>query len=352
MSDSSLEKCLDEVIIKLNSRSISPCIKGLTEFNELLHDLCVLAKTTHQKSHHHHYSNSGSRSRTSTFKQHHRHASSVISTASSSAESSNESPLYSPSNSPMSQISSMSSSPSSGTESSGIPGTRKWRIPQENDPVFGEFIRLQNNFQYNMASQLALLLHHLWNLYKSSKTHSKELNECIVLLLKDLQGCLLLHPPSRKIFEARYNIGLLLEILDYNVGNDILTNCIPVLVSCMVRNVKVIRLFEELHGPMIICKLLKSKAEQDNTTPSSSVGDVKEVEVKILEFLFFYLIPEIKTKDTNKEKDVIVGPDGVLRRTLDSKIRILNKYLNEEVTQNLVKELLSSKPFGEMNISW
>lgn len=110
------------------------------------------------------------------------------------------------------------------------------------------------------------------------------------------------------------------------------TAAINALVSVMVHNVSNIRLFEELDGLAAICGLFKRKETS------------KEVKLKILEFLFFYLVPE--TQDKEKSEHL----DGVKRMTTDDKQKMLAQYLSN--VNGLVRELYMSKPFGEMDLEW
>ncbi|KAK3046679.1 hypothetical protein LTS18_013312, partial [Coniosporium uncinatum] len=63
------------------------------------------------------------------------------------------------------------------------------------DPAFREFFRLQEGFEYNCASRLISCLERVLGLGNSG------VNDMLILsTLELLQGVLLLHPPSRKLF--------------------------------------------------------------------------------------------------------------------------------------------------------
>ncbi|GMG55382.1 unnamed protein product [Ambrosiozyma monospora] len=162
---------------------------------------------------------------------------------------------------------------------------------------------------------------------------------------------------------------ILIDFLKPNTPVQLLANLIPALVSVLVRNVGNLRMFEKLEGPKRMCLLLTHKPKQ-NVNPQSW----KEVQVKVLEFLFFYLIPETQkpqgsnsatvakssgtgvgangSSDNNLDKSSSASFDGHVRRTMQDKRKILNQYLNVDITEGLINELLESKPFGNMNTEW
>ncbi len=228
--------------------------------------------------------------------------------------------------------------------------THPVKVPTVNDPVFGSLISLQNNFQFNIVSRLMIILHS-----NNNGTVETLKQEDILSLLEIINGLLLLHPSSRNIFTQRHNMILIIGLIikSSTTNNNHSTNyttsiqkaAIQTLVSALVRNVPNIRLFEALQGPKKICTHFRKKETS------------KDVKLKILEFLFFYLIPETQKRNTNKNNDsdnsknnALLYQDGYIRKTTENKKQILNKYLNN--VDNLVEELNNSKPFGEMDIEW
>lgn len=99
----------------------------------------------------------------------------------------------------------------------------------------------------------------------------------------------------------------------------------------MVHQVESIRKFEDLGGLKTICTVFKRKE-----TP-------KDVKLRILEFLFFYLIPE--TQSSNHPKS-----QALARKSTEDKQQLLANYLSN--VKNLVRELQYSKPFGEIDVEW
>lgn len=70
--------------------------------------------------------------------------------------------------------------------------------------------------------------------------------------------------------------------------------------------------------------------------------------LRILEFLFFYLIPETYQK---KSSAVCRDSSGLnQRRVTEEKQVMLGKYLSN--VDGLVNELHTSKPFGDMKHEW
>ena len=75
--------------------------------------------------------------------------------------------------------------------------------------------------------------------------------------------------------------------------------------------------------------------------------------LRILEFLFFYLIPETyqNTNITARHEPSSSKTENIqLRRTTEDKQVLLGKYLSN--VDGLVHELHTSKPFGDMKHEW
>lgn len=182
-----------------------------------------------------------------------------------------------------------------------------------------EFLKLQDNYVYNLASRIIPVIDKL------------QTTEQIVLSLDTLQGLCLLHYPSRKLFNNDKMMQKLLNFLEPTTDPVIHVRAINTLVSVMVREVKNIRKFEQLDGLKQISLLFKSKEVN------------KEVKLRILEFLFFYLIPETKHSSTAMARKAD-------RKTTEEKAHMLGKYLSN--VSGLVRELNTSKPFGDMVLEW
>lgn len=168
-----------------------------------------------------------------------------------------------------------------------------------------------------------------------------EAQKLVIFALDLLQGLFLMHYPSRSILVIESNmrklVGLLAPTIDFNIHIAVINT----LVSGMVRQVSAIRRFEMVGGLAVICDLFKLK-----DTP-------KDVKLRILEFLFFYLIPETYQKK-NPKKSVTKqdqAPGNLnIRQTTEEKQAMLGKYLSN--VDGLVYELHTSKPFGDMKHEW
>lgn len=366
-----LETYLSESIYELNSFNEASIFDGLDKIDVLLRQLCIKANPNNASN----YYNSKS-GRDLTIRPTHAEEQGLN-------KSINE--LFSDKDKDKDNV--------KDTERTVFTATRKWKIPNRNDRVFGEFILLQDLVEYNLVNNLINLLN--WSIRDqghdvSDATDDSVKNQIICLNLKILQGCLLLHPNSRKLFHNEHSMSILVGLLHPKLNASMRTNiiicCIPTLVSSLVRNVANLRLFEQLNGPEIICNLLKGKNISINNRIDDEV-EWQKVQVKVLEFLFFYLVPEFKSEggqdqgrgesederdqkgqgdnkdqdqDQDQDKDretqtelgTKMGADGVVRRNMENKVQILNRYLNRDVTSGLVQEMMVSKPFGNMNIEW
>lgn len=188
---------------------------------------------------------------------------------------------------------------------------------------YREFYKIQDTFGYNISSRLVDTLRNV--LRKPDYDH-----RIVVRIADAIQGLCLLHYPSRMVFNEKRNMKLFISLLTLETKPEVQKAVIDTLVAVMVREVRNIRRFEELEGVPKICALFKNK----ETT--------KEVKLRILEFLFFYLIPETRDDRETAERRG--------RKTTEDKQEMLSKYLSN--VNGLVREINISKPFGEMNLEW
>lgn len=240
-----------------------------------------------------------------------------------------------------------------------------------------EFRGLQDRAEYNLATQLLLLLVRVANGEFAVKTEADEL---VVRVLQILQGVLLIHPRSRTCFRGKHNIRLLIDLLDPQSRVQpsflVIIECVLMLVSLFIRNAENLRNFEDLRGVELICKLIKGDYSDGDAPapvppPATATLTWHSVRIKSLEFLFFYLIPEFHgDEDEDEDEDepppapasdaspaprtpaTVVGPDGVLRRGMASKIAILKRFLNDEFVDGIVREFVADRPFGVSRAVW
>ncbi|KAF9884147.1 hypothetical protein FE257_002268 [Aspergillus nanangensis] len=224
----------------------------------------------------------------------------------------------------------------------------------KDDPAFREFFKLQEGFEWNVAMRLVTCLEHLLG------RGSNGTNDLLIISTLDLiQGALLLHPPSRTLFAREIYMNLLLDLLDPINCPAIQSATLLTLVTALLDHPANTRTFEELDGLLTVTSLFKQRATS------------REVKLKLVEFLYFYLMPE-----TPMVAGVVSAPNtavcGLQRspsklgghaprsvnvsgahqnnrgnrdtRTTDEKQALLGRYLNN--VEDLVEDLKETAPFG------
>jgi len=177
-------------------------------------------------------------------------------------------------------------------------------------------------------------------------------NDLLILSsLSNLQGLLLLHPPSRIIFGREIYMNLLLDLLDPFNCPAIQSAALLVLVTALLATPQNTRTFEHMDGLLTVTSLFKD----EETTQS--------VKVKLLEFLYFYLMPEAPVLYPNtgfqrspsklvgafeRRNSTANGDDGGGTtkkniRAQEEKQHMLARYLNN--VDALVQDLQESAPF-------
>ncbi|KAK9390604.1 cell division protein Cdc14 [Lipomyces mesembrius] len=222
------------------------------------------------------------------------------------------------------------------------------------DPAYREFLRLQEGFEWNRAVALRLVA----CLERLLGQESNDLTTLLILSTLDLlQGVLLVHPPSRRVFAREVNMTILLDLLEPQSSPAAIQGAtVNTLVCALVEEWPNVRTFEALDGLESICALFKRKDTD------------KEVKLRILEFLFFYLIPEPQATQSSSSsmshhhpntkhaspgdggwsRSSNISGDGYGVRTTQEKQRMLGKYLSN--VESLVNELRQSQPFGNLMI--
>ncbi|KAK7203252.1 cell division protein Cdc14 [Myxozyma melibiosi] len=219
------------------------------------------------------------------------------------------------------------------------------------DPAYREFLRLQDGFEWNVCLRLLSCLEKLLG------QENNELSSILIVsALEILQGVLLIHRPSRRVFVREVHMTILIDLLDSQLPASVQGATVSALVCALVEEWQNIRTFESLEGLATICTLFKRKSTD------------KEVKLKILEFLFFYLIPEpqnatpvhIKGSANSVSSSITITPSNVDNdsesvlytnlqvRTTEEKQKMLSKYLSNVDT--LVNELKQSQPFGNLMV--
>ncbi|KAJ5082454.1 hypothetical protein N7532_011497 [Penicillium argentinense] len=217
------------------------------------------------------------------------------------------------------------------------------------DPAFREFFKLQEGFQWNVAMRLVSCLEHLLG------RGSNGTNDMLIVCTLDLiQGALLLHPSSRTLFAREIYMNLLLDLLDPINCPAIQSATLLTLVTALLECPANTRTFEDLDGLLTVTSLFKQRATS------------REVKLKLVEFLYFYLMPETPILGPG-----VASPPGLQRspsklssrphsqhshapaaagkmardtRTTDEKQALLGRYLNN--VEDLVEDLKETAPFG------
>ncbi|RDA93599.1 hypothetical protein CP533_6135 [Ophiocordyceps camponoti-saundersi (nom. inval.)] len=220
------------------------------------------------------------------------------------------------------------------------------------DPAFREFFKLQEGFEWNVALRLIGTLDRL--MAKGSDGQ----NDILILSALDLvQGLLLLHPPSKSLFAREQNMNLLLDLLEPFNCPAIQSATLLTLVVALLDAPTNTRTFEALDGLLTVTSLFKSRS----TT--------REVKLKLVEFLYCYLMPEtpsIPRADQRdsvpammqrspsklvgafaaqpKRKKTVSSTETTMTLTTEEKQGLLSRHLSS--VEDLVKDLRNSAPFG------
>lgn len=211
-----------------------------------------------------------------------------------------------------------------------------------------------------VASRLISTLERLMGMGNPSHT------DLLILSTLDLlHGILLLHPPSRCLFNRADYMNLLLDLLDSTNPPKVQSQALLVLVSALLDCPANTRTFESIDGLLTVTSLFKSR----NAT--------KEVRMRTLEFLYFYLLPESVHTTTASAPNTAVlqrnpsklgrnvpgharthsgdgGGGGRMdidepsgKRSMEEKQQLLGRYLSN--VADLVHDLQESSPFGAVS---
>ncbi|KAK7698702.1 hypothetical protein SLS64_012313 [Diaporthe eres] len=181
----------------------------------------------------------------------------------------NKSPTTSPSNGPKHQ------QPEQPPAAASKAASRFPLSDLSGDAAFREFFKLQDGFQWNIATRLIQTLDRLL-----AKSDDGSMDLLMLSALDSLQGTLLLHPPSRLLFSREQSMNLLLDLLEPVNCPAIQAATLLVLVVALLETPRNTRTFENLDGLLTVSSIFKSR---------STARDVK---FKTMEFLYFYLMPE------------------------------------------------------------
>jgi hypothetical protein len=176
---------------------------------------------------------------------------------------------------------------------------------------------------------------------KMKLTSTDNQNNVLILSALDLiQGMLLLHPSSRKLFAREIHMNVMLDLLDAGNSSAVQSATLLTLVCALIDHPANTRVFEALDGLATVTTLFKRR-----DTP-------REVKLKILEFLYFYLMPETPTTSSTppvpstplKGRSFLNKREYRTDRSTEEKQRMLGEYINN--VERLVADLRESQPFG------
>ncbi|KAA6407638.1 MAG: cell division control 14 [Lasallia pustulata] len=221
----------------------------------------------------------------------------------------------------------------------------------KDDPAFREFFKLQEGFECNVAIRLIACLERLLGRGSNGQ------NDLLIISTLDLlQGILLVHPPSRSLFAREIYMNLLLDLLDTSNCPAIQSSALLTLVVALLEQPHNTRTFETLDGLLTVTSLFKSR----------STG--RDLKLKLVEFLYFYLMPETPYTYSASAPTTAVGgqrspskrsgpygqsPSGpgasdgseiAGTKSTEEKQALLGQYLNN--VEDLVEDLRGSAPFG------
>lgn len=220
---------------------------------------------------------------------------------------------------------------------------------------YREFFKLQQSFQWNITMHLVGCLERLLG------RESNGQNDLLVIQALDLiHGILILHPPSRELFAREIymnvrkqntaqmpqanNLQLFLDLLDPQNCPAIQSSTILALVTSLLDTPQNTRTFESIDGLLVVTSLWKAK---------TTTRDIKQ---KLIEFLYFYLMPESRVPasasatntavlggrgkelaaafDVQKRRETVSGHNGgdagdESKRTPAEKQELLGRYFGD-----------------------
>lgn len=140
-------------------------------------------------------------------------------------------------------------------------------------------------------------------------------------------------------------MNLLLDLLEPTSCPAIQSAAILTLVTSLIDRPPNTRCFENLDGLLTVTSLFKARTTS------------REVKMKLVEFFYFYLMPETSSlnsptsgrlkRSPSKVSTGSEGKNGLEEegvRTTNEKQRLLGRYLNN--VEDLVQDLKESAPFG------
>ncbi|GMM29876.1 hypothetical protein DAMA08_026210 [Martiniozyma asiatica (nom. inval.)] len=184
------------------------------------------------------------------------------------------------------------------------PYTGEWEVPnKEEGNSFGDFVKLQDSFKFNLAQQLIALIERLTGGNLSSdeiKPLGKLKEKLILVTIELLIASLAIHPSSRQLFASTRYMAIIASLFQFEI---LIAPIIALLPYIIANNSDSIRSFEK-EVLKFTCDLLLKDVD-------------KECQLAILELLLVYLTPEENV-------------------TTEEKRQLLEEYLDSDFTKQLV----------------
>ncbi|KAI0146297.1 cell division control 14, SIN component [Xylariaceae sp. FL1272] len=144
------------------------------------------------------------------------------------------------------------------------------------DPAFEQFFRSQETFEFNCAGPVLKALDHLMCIGRDG-------NQDLIILsaIHVIQGLVFLHPPTKSIFTRPNYMNLLLILLEDDAFPPIVQAATVELLTSLLTNMPAnARTLEKTDGMYLLTTMFKSRST------------VKSVKIKLIELIYFYLMPE------------------------------------------------------------
>lgn len=132
---------------------------------------------------------------------------------------------------------------------------------------------------------------------------------------------------------------ILLDLLDAQNPPVVQSQALLVLVTALLATPESTRTFEKMDGLLVVASLFKSRSTS------------REVKLKVVEFLYFYLMPETPSLNSSSagpqrrlSKRVASNDKLFFTKTTDEKQRLLGQYLSN--VSELVQDLKENAPFA------
>ncbi|GAA5858056.1 hypothetical protein JCM9279_000922, partial [Rhodotorula babjevae] len=191
--------------------------------------------------------------------------------------------------------------------------------PSSNLAQLDRFLETQDSHHLNLT---AVLLEHLARSLALDRAHAHAHAQARPALvwtnwtraLRLVQGLLLLHRPSQRLFARKASFEYLLAILDLTpqAATHLALAALDVLLCALVDRPANVRVFEDLDGLAALVGTLKDKAV------------AQPVRIKVIELLYFYLLPEAAPP-------VSSAPDPALASSTSSTTSVPSSTLDERV---------------------